>query len=166
MNAGESAQAVSLPPQALSNDTARKRLLLTKSPEPKVESLASSEDDSAKDSNPFLSKALGTRKFDKPSSLSSLPLIDEKLVDVKDVIVTAGLNYTVIDADPFYPTVIRKFISNIMDAEERADGVDVLENIDRVCGYLTDNRVKTLENMRSKFLTLTNQVLYKLVCSK
>jgi len=31
----------------------------------------------------------------------------------------------VIDADPFYPTVIRKFISNIMDAEERADGVDV-----------------------------------------
>lgn len=70
MNDGESAQAVSLPPQALSNDTARKRLLLTKSPEPKVESLASSEDDSAKDSNPFLSKALGTRKFDKPSSLS------------------------------------------------------------------------------------------------
>ncbi|RID79318.1 hypothetical protein BRARA_A02064 [Brassica rapa] len=48
-----------------------KRLLLTKSPEPKVESLASSEDDSAEDSNPFLSKALGTRKFDKTSSLSS-----------------------------------------------------------------------------------------------
>lgn len=70
----------------------------------------------------FCWKVQVTRKY---RIQPSLPFMDEKLVDVKDVIVAAGLSYTVIDADPFYPTVIRKFISNILDAEERADGVDV-----------------------------------------
>ncbi|KAF3579402.1 hypothetical protein DY000_02033536 [Brassica cretica] len=39
------------------------------------------------------------------------------------------------------------------------------ENMDEVCGFLTDGRIRRWENMSSKFLTATNQFLYKLVCS-
>ncbi|KAF3522985.1 hypothetical protein F2Q69_00048615 [Brassica cretica] len=36
-------------------------------------------------------------------------------------------------------------------------------NIDRVCAFLKNNRILRWEDMSSKFLTATNQVLYKLV---
>ena len=39
------------------------------------------------------------------------------------------------------------------------------ESIDEVCGFLTDGIIRRWENMSSKYLTATNQVLYKLVCS-
>lgn len=38
-------------------------------------------------------------------------------------------------------------------------------HIDEVCGFLTDGQIMRWENMSSKFLIATNQVLYKLVCS-
>ncbi|KAF8084002.1 LOW QUALITY PROTEIN: hypothetical protein N665_0739s0001 [Sinapis alba] len=132
------------------------------------------------------------RKFVIQQSLS---LVDEKLMDVRKVVTEAGLIYTVFDADPFQPAVVKEFIANLLDAEKRSDGVAVYvrgslvefspslinsmycfpevdedakwldENIDQVCAFLTDGRVKRWEDMSSKYLTATNQVLYKLVCS-
>ncbi|KAF8098011.1 hypothetical protein N665_0276s0012 [Sinapis alba] len=132
------------------------------------------------------------RKFVFQQSLS---LVDEKLMDVKKVVTEAGLIYTVFDSDPFQPAVVKEFIANLLDAEKRSDGVAVYvrgslvefspslinsmycfpeveedskwldENIDQVCAFLTDGRVKRWEDMSSKYLTATNQVLYKLVCS-
>ncbi|KAF2594705.1 hypothetical protein F2Q70_00043686 [Brassica cretica] len=90
---------------------------------------------------------------------------------------------------------VKKFIANLLDAEPRGDGVAVYVkgslvnfspnlinslyliptceedhdwttyNIDRVCAFLTNNRIRRWEDMSSKFLTATNQVLYKLVCA-
>ena len=125
----------------------------------------------------------------------SVPLNEENLQDVKKVIVDSGLIYTVIDSDPFKPCVVKQFITNLMDAEPRGDGVAVYVkgslvnfspslinslyliptceedpdwltyNIDRVCAFLTNNQILRWEDMSSKFLTATNQVLYKLVCA-
>ncbi|KAF8079544.1 hypothetical protein N665_1020s0011 [Sinapis alba] len=124
-----------------------------------------------------------------------LDLADENLFDVKRVVVKAGLIYTLIDSDPFQPNVVREFVANLSEAEERDDGVAVYvrgslvtfspslinamyllpgfeedpdyaaEDIDRVCAFLTDNQVQRWENMSSKYLSKLNQVLYKLVCS-
>lgn len=124
-----------------------------------------------------------------------LPVDEENLQDVKKVIMDSGLIYTVIDSDPFKPSVIRQFIANLVDAEPRGDGVAVYVkgslvnfspslinslylipafeedpdwstyNMDRVCTFLTNKRIRRWEDMSSKFLTATNQVLYKLVCA-
>ncbi|KAF8116005.1 hypothetical protein N665_0024s0030 [Sinapis alba] len=132
------------------------------------------------------------RKFVTQQSLS---LTDEKLMDVKKVVVEAGLIYTVIDSDPFQPTVVREFIASLLDAEKCSDGVAVYargslvefspilinsmyclpeveedakwldESTDQVCAFLTADQVKRWEDMSSEYLTATNQVLYKLVCS-
>ena len=86
-------------------------------------------------------------------------------------------------------------MANLGDAEPRGDGIAVYvrgslvefspslintmyciphfeedsswgnENIDKVCTLLFGNRIKRWEDMSSKYLTVTNQVLYKLVCS-
>lgn len=125
----------------------------------------------------------------------SLTLTDEKLADIKKVILHSGLIYTVIDADAYQPAVVREFIANIPDAVKRGDGLGVYvcgslvdfspelintmycipevaedpdwlhEDIDKVCSFLSGEQVNRWECMASKYLTLTNQVLYKLVCS-
>lgn len=135
---------------------------------------------------------LRSRKFIEQQSLS---LTNEKLAEVKQVVVKAGLIYTVIDSDAFQPSVVREFLANLVDAEPRDDGVSMYirgslvdfspnlinsmyrvpvsgddaswldVNIDEVCGFLTDHKVNRWENMTSKYLTATNQVLYKHVCS-
>lgn len=136
-------------------------------------------------------KNLRNRKF---VTQYSLPLTDENLQDVKKVVVDSRLIYTVIDSDPFQPCMVRQFIDNLMDAETRGDGVAVYVrgslvnfslslinslycipsceedpdwldwNIDHVCAFLNDNRIRRWEDMSSKY-SATNQVLYKLVCS-
>ncbi|KAG5375021.1 hypothetical protein IGI04_039617 [Brassica rapa subsp. trilocularis] len=108
---------------------------------------------------------------------------------------TEHLIHTLTDLDLYQPNVIRGFIANLPEAEERDDGVAVYvrgslvdfspslinsmycipgfekdpnwmdERLDEVCGFLTDGRIRRGENMSSKYLTATNQVLYKLVCS-
>ena len=90
---------------------------------------------------------------------------------------------------------MKEFIANLGASENREDGVAVFlrgsmvdfsptlinalylipgfeedpdymtADIDIVCSFLTDNRVQRWEDMSSKYLTRTNQVLYKLVCS-
>ena len=135
---------------------------------------------------------LKPRKFINQQRLS---FTEETLLDVKKVVVDLGLIHTVIDSDAFQPIVVREFVANLLDAEDREDGVAVYvkgslvdfspslinsvycipgfeedpnwldANIDVVCGFLTDNRIRRWENMSSKYLTATNQVLYKLVCS-
>ncbi|KAF8084680.1 hypothetical protein N665_0707s0013 [Sinapis alba] len=137
-------------------------------------------------------KLLTSRKF---VTQQRLPLADEKLHDVKKVVQKCGLIYTVIDSDSFQPNMVREFVANLHDAEDRDDGLAVYvrgalvdfspilinamylipgfeedhdymaEEIDGVCAFLTNNQVKRWENMSSKFLTPLNQVLYKLVCS-
>ncbi|KAL0693781.1 hypothetical protein Bca4012_060961 [Brassica carinata] len=137
-------------------------------------------------------RSLQTRKFHEQLSL---PLSDEDLQDVKDVVLRSGLIYTLIDVDPFQPCLVREFIANLMDADKRDDGVVVYvrgslvefsprlinsifsttgvdkepdwmdENIDKVCDFLSEGRVLRWEDMSSKFLTRQNQVLYKLVCT-
>ncbi|KAF3579537.1 hypothetical protein DY000_02030190 [Brassica cretica] len=107
----------------------------------------------------------------------------------------AGLIHTLTDIDPYQLNVIREFIANLLEAEERDDGIAVYvrgslvdfspslinslycspgfeedpnwmdESIDEVCDFLTDDRIRRWENMSSKYLTATNKVLYKLVCS-
>ncbi|KAF3522364.1 hypothetical protein F2Q69_00050330 [Brassica cretica] len=135
---------------------------------------------------------LKPRKFINQQRLS---FTEETLLDVKKVVVDLGLIHTVIDSDAFQPIVVREFVANLLDAEDREVGVAVYvkgslvdfspslinsvycipgfeedpnwldANIDVVCGFLTDNRIRRWENMSSKYLTATNQVLYKLVCS-
>ncbi|KAL0802654.1 hypothetical protein Bca101_057830 [Brassica carinata] len=124
-----------------------------------------------------------------------LSLTDEELADVRSVVAESGLIYTVHDGGAFQPTVVREFIANLPDADSRDDGVAVYvrgsavvfspslinamfcipgfeedpnwqeENIDKVCSFLSNGRIKRWEHMCSKYLTATNQVLYKLVCS-
>ncbi|KAF8085093.1 hypothetical protein N665_0681s0016 [Sinapis alba] len=137
-------------------------------------------------------KLLTPRKFVTQQNLS---LADEKLHDIKKVVKKYGLIYTVIDSDSFQPNMVREFMINLHDAEDRDDGLVVYvrgvlvdfspslinamylilefkedhdymaEEIDGVCAFLTNDQVRRWENMNSKFLTLLNQVLYKLVCS-
>ncbi|KAF8111837.1 hypothetical protein N665_0072s0048 [Sinapis alba] len=137
-------------------------------------------------------QGLRPRKFINQQRIS---LTDENLADVKKVVTEAGLIHTLIDFDAYQPNVVREFIANLLDAEERDDGVAVYVrgslvdfspslinslycipgfeedpnwmevHIDEVCGFLTDGKINRWENMSSKFLTATNQVLYKLVCS-
>ncbi|KAG5412387.1 hypothetical protein IGI04_008706 [Brassica rapa subsp. trilocularis] len=125
----------------------------------------------------------------------SISLTDENLSDVRNIVIGAGLIHTLTDLDPYQPNVIREFLANLPEAEERDDGVAVYvrgslidfspslinsmycipgfeedpnwmdERLDEVCGFLTDGRIRRGENMSSKYLTATNQVLYKLVCS-
>ncbi|XP_033139810.1 uncharacterized protein LOC117131697 [Brassica rapa] len=125
----------------------------------------------------------------------SISLTDENLSDVRKIVIGAGLIHTLTDLDPYQPNVIREFLANLPEAEERDDGVAVYvrgslvdfspslinsmycipgfeedpnwmdERLDEVCGFLTDGRIRRGENMSSKYLTATNQVLYKLVCS-
>ncbi|KAG5393207.1 hypothetical protein IGI04_023170, partial [Brassica rapa subsp. trilocularis] len=125
----------------------------------------------------------------------SISLTDENLSDVIRIVIGAGLIHTLTDLDPYQPNVIREFLANLPEAEERDDGVAVYvrgflvdfspslinsmycipgfeedpnwmdERLDEVCGFLTDGRIRRGENMSSKYLTATNQVLYKLVCS-
>ena len=137
-------------------------------------------------------KDLRGRKFIPQQCIS---LTDDNFSDVRRVVTGAGLIHTLTDIDPYQPNVVRKFIANLLDAEERDDGVAVYvrrslvdfsqslinslycipgfeedpnwmdESIDEVCGFLSDGRIRRWENMSSKYLTATNQVLYKLVCS-
>ncbi|KAF2603858.1 hypothetical protein F2Q70_00027315 [Brassica cretica] len=137
-------------------------------------------------------KDLRGRKFITQQCIS---LTDDNLSDVLRVVTKAGLIHTLTDIDLFQPNVVREFIANLPNAQERDDGVAVYvrgslvyfspslinalycipgfeedpnwmdENMDEVCGFLTDGRIRQLENMSSKFLTATNQVLYKLVCA-
>lgn len=51
----------------------------------------------------------------------------------------------------------------LVSIEEDTKWMD--QNIDQVCGFLTDNQINRWEHMSSKYLTPANQVLYKLVCS-
>ncbi|XP_018476157.1 uncharacterized protein LOC108847412 [Raphanus sativus] len=109
----------------------------------------------------------------------SMPLDNEDLQDVKEVVVRSGLIYTLTDVDSFLPSLIREFIANLVDAKKRDGGVAVYvrgslvdfspswleENIDDVCSFLSEGRVLRWEDMSSKFLTKLNQVLYKLVCT-
>ncbi|KAF2552508.1 hypothetical protein F2Q68_00034892 [Brassica cretica] len=136
--------------------------------------------------------SLKPRKFIHQQRLS---LSDKNLQDVKKVIADAGLLYTVCDSDSFKPSTVREFVANLGDAEPRGDGVAVYvrgsviefspslintmyciprceedsrwmnEKLDKVCTLLSGNRIKRWEDMSSKYLTVTNQVLYKLVCS-
>ncbi|KAF2543420.1 hypothetical protein F2Q68_00029775 [Brassica cretica] len=94
-----------------------------------------------------------------------LDVNDENLFDVKRVVVRSGLIYTLIHSDLFHPNVVKEFIANLGAAEDRGNGVAVFLHIDRVCSFLTDNRVQRWEAMSSKYLAPTNQVIYKLVCS-
>ncbi|KAF3578533.1 hypothetical protein DY000_02033409 [Brassica cretica] len=124
-----------------------------------------------------------------------ISLTDNNVSDVRRIVTGAGLIHTLTDIDPYQPNVIREFIANLPEAEEREDGVAVYvrgslvdfspslinslycipgfeedpnwmdESIDEVCGFLTNGRIRRWENMSSKYLTATNQVLYKLVCS-
>ncbi|XP_013704218.2 uncharacterized protein LOC106407918 [Brassica napus] len=125
-----------------------------------------------------------------------ISLTDENLSDVRRIVIGAGLIHTLTDLDPYQPNVIREFLANLPEAEERDDGgvavyvrgslVDFSpslinsmycipgfeedpnwmdECLDEVFGFLTDGRIRRGENMSSKYLTATNQVLYKLVCS-
>ncbi|KAF3574099.1 hypothetical protein F2Q69_00059366 [Brassica cretica] len=135
---------------------------------------------------------LKPRKFIHQQRLS---LSDKNLHDVKKVVADAGLLYTVCDSDSFQPSIVREFVANLGDAEPRGDGVAVYvrgsliefsqslintmyciprceedsnwmdEKLDKVCTLLSGNRIKRWEDMSSKYLTVTNQVLYKLVCS-
>ncbi|KAF8112065.1 hypothetical protein N665_0068s0032 [Sinapis alba] len=137
-------------------------------------------------------QGLRRRKFINQQRIS---LTDENLADVRKIVTEAGLIHTLIDFDAYQPNFVREFIANLLDAEERDDGVAVYVrgslvdfspslinslyciprfeedpnwmevNIDEVCGFLTDGQINRWENMSSKFLTATNQVLYKLVCS-
>ncbi|XP_013669136.2 uncharacterized protein LOC106373521 [Brassica napus] len=137
-------------------------------------------------------KDLRGRKFIPRQCIS---LTDDNLSDVRRIVTGAGLIHTLTDIDPYQPNVVREFIANLPEAEERDDGVAVYvrgslvdfspslinslycipgfeedpnwmdESIDEVCGFLTDGRIRRWENMSSKYLTATNQVLYKLVCS-
>ncbi|KAF3564776.1 hypothetical protein DY000_02016702 [Brassica cretica] len=125
--------------------------------------------------------------------IARLDVNDENLFDVKRVVVRSGLIYTLIDSDLFHPNVVKEFIANLGAAENIGNGVAVFlrgsmvdfspslinalylvpgfeedhdylaANIDRVCSFLTDNRVQRWEAMSSKYLTPTNQVLYKLM---
>ncbi|KAF8050410.1 hypothetical protein N665_1976s0006 [Sinapis alba] len=134
-------------------------------------------------------QVLRRRKFINQQRIS---LTDENLADVRKVVTEAGLIHTLVDFDAYQPNVVREFIANLL---ERDDGVAVYVrgslvdfspslinslycipgfeedpnwmevNIDEVCGFLTDGQINRWENMSSKFLTTTNQVLYKLVCS-
>ncbi|KAF3604757.1 hypothetical protein F2Q69_00034760 [Brassica cretica] len=61
-----------------------------------------------------------------------------------------------------FPSLINSMYC-ISDFEDDVDWS--FEKIDRVCAYPTDDHVKSWVKISSKFLTLTNQVLYKLVCS-
>ncbi|KAF3508363.1 hypothetical protein F2Q69_00004235 [Brassica cretica] len=133
-----------------------------------------------------------SRKFIPQQCIS---LTDDIVSDVRRIVTGAGLIYTLTDIDPYQPNIIREFIANLPEAEKRDDGVAVYvrgslvdfspslinslycipgfeedpnwmdESIDEVCGFLTDGRIRRWENMSSKYLTATNQVLYKLVCS-
>ncbi|KAF3535039.1 hypothetical protein F2Q69_00020704 [Brassica cretica] len=124
-----------------------------------------------------------------------LDLLDEKLADVRKIVTDAGLIHTLIEFDVYHPNVVREFIANLHEAEEQDDGVAVYvrgslidfspslinslycipgfeedpnwmeEDIDEVCGFLTNGQINRWENMSSKYLTKTNQVLYMLVCS-
>ncbi|XP_018465263.2 uncharacterized protein LOC108836624 [Raphanus sativus] len=137
-------------------------------------------------------RSLRRRKFITQHRIS---LIDVNMQDVRNVVRGAGLLHTLTDVDAYQPTMVKEFIANLQDAEERDVGVAVYcrgymidfssslindiycvpgfeddpnwlgENIDEVCGFLTDGRINRWENMSSKFLTRTNQVLYKLVCT-
>ena len=62
----------------------------------------------------------------------------------------------------FSPSLINSMYC-IPGFEEDPNWMD--ERLDEVCGFLTDGRIRRGENMSSKYLTATNQVLYKLVCS-
>ncbi|KAF3592439.1 hypothetical protein DY000_02024112 [Brassica cretica] len=54
-----------------------------------------------------------------------LDLLDEKLADVRKIVTDAGLIHTLIDFDVYQPNVVREFIANLHEAEERDDGVAV-----------------------------------------
>ncbi|KAL0681869.1 hypothetical protein Bca4012_048716 [Brassica carinata] len=62
----------------------------------------------------------------------------------------------------FSPSLINS-LYRITTCEEDPDWLNY--NIDRVCVFLTNNRILRWEDMSSKYLTATNQVLYKLVCA-
>ncbi|XP_056850286.1 uncharacterized protein LOC130499861 [Raphanus sativus] len=137
-------------------------------------------------------QGLKDRKFIDQHRIS---LTDENLADVRSIVENAGLLHTLTDVDAYQPSVVREFIANLLEASERDVGVAVYlrasmidfspslinaiycipgfeddpnwldENIDEVCGFLTDGQINRWENMSSKFLSPTNQVLYKLVCT-
>ncbi|KAF3502795.1 hypothetical protein F2Q69_00041660 [Brassica cretica] len=137
-------------------------------------------------------KDLRGRKFIPNQCIS---LTDDNLSDVRRIVTGAGLIHTLTDIDPYQPNVVREFIANLPEAEERGDGAAVYvigslvdfspslinslycipgfeedpnwmeESIDEICGFLTDGRIRRWENMSSKYLTATNQVMYKLICS-
>lgn len=99
-------------------------------------------------------------------------LTDENLADVRKIVIDAGLIRTLTDYDSYQPNVVREFIANLYDAEERDDGVSVYVrgsmvdfspslinslyciprfeedpnwmevNIDEVCGFLTDGQIQ------------------------
>ena len=117
-------------------------------------------------------KDLRGRKFIPQQCIS---LTDDNFSDVRRVVTGAGLIHTLTDIDPYQPNVVRKFIANLLDAEERDDGVAVYvrrslvdfsqslinslycipgfeedpnwmdESIDEVCGFITDGRIRRWE---------------------
>ncbi|XP_018479724.2 uncharacterized protein LOC108850745 [Raphanus sativus] len=100
-----------------------------------------------------------------------LVLTNKKLAEVRETVFHSGFIYTVVDSDAFQPTVIREFVANLPDAEERDGGVAMYlresvvtlspglinslycipgseddpnwrdENIDKVCSFLSGGRV-------------------------
>ena len=113
-------------------------------------------------------QGLRRRKF---INQQRLDLLDENLADVRRIVTDAGLIHTLIDFDAYQPNVVREFIANLHDAEERDDGVAVYvrgslvefcpslinslysipgfeedpnwmeDNIDEVCGFLTNGQI-------------------------
>ncbi|KAF3598069.1 hypothetical protein DY000_02023848 [Brassica cretica] len=103
-------------------------------------------------------KDLRGRKFIPQQCIS---LTDDNLSDVKRI-VTGSVVYVRGSLVDFSPSLINSLYC-IPGFEEYPNWME--ESIDEVCGFLTDGRIRRWENMSSKYLTATNQVLYKLVCS-
>ena len=117
-------------------------------------------------------KDLRGRKFIPQQCIS---LTDDNFSDVRRIVTGAGLIHTLTDIDPYQLNVVREFIANLFDAEERDDGVAVYvrgslvdfspslinslycipgfeedpnwmdESIDEVCGFITDGRIRRWE---------------------
>ncbi|KAF3561735.1 hypothetical protein DY000_02013505 [Brassica cretica] len=95
--------------------------------------------------------------------------ISDNLSDVRRIVTGAGLIHTLTDIDPYQPNVVRDFIANLPEAEERDDGVAVY-----VRGSLVDFSPSLINSLYSipGFEEDPNwmdenidEVLYKLVSS-
>ncbi|KAF3487371.1 hypothetical protein F2Q69_00052235 [Brassica cretica] len=111
-------------------------------------------------------KDLRGRKFIPQQCIS---LTDDNFSDVRRIVTGAGLIHTLTDIDPYQLNVVREFIANLFDAEERDDGVAVY-----VRGSLVDFSPSLINSLYcipgfeedpNWMDESIDEVLYKLVCS-